>query len=96
MEGPKITSPDTLATIERVLEDEGPILVEQRLYRGASAPDWYAFSQIDRFMDWLETKTADGDIISVWSSYALCKDENAIAQGKCPDEQGFIPELGAY
>ena len=95
-EGTKITSDINLAAIKRVLEDEGPLLVEQRLYRGASAPEWFAFSQFDSFMQWLETKTAAGDIVSVWSSYALCKDDNAVAQGKYPDEAGLVPELGAY
>ena len=38
-EGAKITAPENLALIKKVLEDSGPILLEHWFFYGSRAPD---------------------------------------------------------
>ena len=95
-EGPKITEPEKLAAIERALQAEGPIIVEHRHYRGASAPSRFIFEDFEKFTKWLHQDTFAGDSIWVWSYAAVCGDANDLAHGKCPDEHGEVPQGGAY
>lgn len=95
-EGPKITDPERLRAIERALEREGPIIVEHRQYRGASAPRRLIFEDFAKFMTWLHEDTFAGDAVWVWSYDAVCTDANDLAHGKCPDERGEVPRGGAY
>jgi len=95
-EGPKITDREKLGAIQRVIEDEGPIIVEHRHYHGSSAPDRLIFEDFDKFSRWLHEDTFAGDSIWVWSYTAVCADANYVAQGKCPDERGEVPQGGAY
>jgi hypothetical protein len=95
-DGPKITSPESLRTIQDELENKGPIIVAHWFYRGSSAPDRFIFDEYETFVEYLEKQAVAGDIIDVWSFYDLCKDDNTIASGKCPAEDGCVPEHGAY
>jgi hypothetical protein len=93
--GPKINSEENLAAIHRVIEESGAVIVEHRHYRGAGAPTGLVFDDFEKFEEWLEGTNA-GDSISVWDYWALCRDDNALCHGKCPDERGEVPERGAY
>lgn len=95
-DGANIASHEALETIRRCLEDEGPIIAEHRFYRGAAAPEWVVFDQFERFHDYLETHAFAGDSIHVWSLTRMCSDANALASGKCPDDDGLVPTRGAY
>jgi hypothetical protein len=95
-DGRKINSPENLELIRKTLEDEGPIIVEHWFYYGSSAPDRFVFDDYDEFVEYLEGKAWAGDAIHVWSFAAVCKDENELASGKCPDDSGRVPKRGAY
>jgi hypothetical protein len=95
-DGRKITSPANLDMIRKTLEADGPIIVEHWFYRGASAPDRLVFDDFDAFNDYLNANAFAGDAIHIWSFAAVCKDDNELAYGKCPDENGLVPKRGAY
>jgi hypothetical protein len=95
-DGCRITSPETLDRIRSCLEIEGPVILEHRFYRGASAPDRLVFADMDELLEYLEARAFAGDSISVWSLMAVCRDDNMLADGKCPDENGLVPKRGAY
>jgi hypothetical protein len=95
-DGRKITSPETLDAIRRCLGDEGPIIVEHWFYRGSCAPDRAVFSDIEEFLAYLDAHASAGDAIHVWSFAAVCRADNGLVSGKCPDENGLVPTHGAY
>jgi hypothetical protein len=95
-DGRKISDPETLDAIRRCLEAEGPIIVEHWFYRGSCAPDRLVFDGYEEFVEYLESRTYAGDAIHVWSFAAACRDDNELASGKCPDEDGRVPRRGAY
>lgn len=95
-DGVKITSEENLEVIRRTLDEQGPIVVEHRRYRGSSAPDRLIFDDYENFIDYLNTKAWAGDSIWIWSFDELCRDENSLVHGKCPDDSGCVPEGGAY
>jgi hypothetical protein len=90
--GRKITAPEFLETIRVCLEDQGPVIVEHWFYRGSCSPDRLVFSNIDTFVEYLDTHASAGDAIHVWSFASGRRDDNELASGKCPDEWGLIPK----
>lgn len=95
-QGAKITSPESLEAIRKALEEDGPIIVEHWFYRGASAPDRLFFDEFAAFMEYLNKQAAAGDAIHVWNFPAVCRDDNRLTGGKCPDDDGRVPNSGAY
>ena len=95
-QGSKITEPDKLDAIRETLENRGSVIVQHWFYRGASAPDRRIFDEYEDFTTWLENETFAGDAIDVWNMADVCLNENLLAEGKCPDEEGLIPRRGAY
>ena len=95
-EGSKITAPATLEAIRKTLEDHGPVILEHWYYRGSCAPDRLVFDDFDRLAEYLNTASFAGDSIYVWSYAAICRDDNVLANGKCPDDEGRVPKKGAY
>lgn len=94
-EGPKITSPENLEAIRQTLE-EAPIIIEHWFYYGSSSPNRLVFEDFDDLMDYLSQKAFAGDAIYVWNFSEVCKGDNAVANGKCPAEDGCVPKKGAY
>jgi hypothetical protein len=45
---------------------------------------------------YLDAHAFAGDAIHVWSFAAVCGDDNELASGKCPDDNGLVPTRGAY
>jgi len=92
----KIVTPEKLAVIRDVLENEGCIVVQHWLYRGSSSPERMVFDDFGEFEECLTTKTYGGDAIVVWSMHELCTPDNRLAEGKVPDLDGRVPKGGAY
>lgn len=91
-----ITSRDSLDVIRKSLEVDGAIIVEHWFYRGSSSPHRCVFDDFDDFNDYLHANAFAGDAIHIWSVAAVCKSDNELASGKCPDENGLTPRYGAY
>jgi hypothetical protein len=83
------------ALVRRTLEESGPIIVEWRHYRGASAPDRLIFDDYGTYASWLE-HVLPGDAVWVWSFESTCTDDAALTHGKQPDDDGTVPLKGAY
>jgi hypothetical protein len=96
VDGRKITASEVLEAVRQCLENEGPIIVEHWYYRGSSAPDRSVFDDYEVFVEYLNTHAHAGDAIHVWSFAAVCRNDNELASGKCPDEDGLVPRQGAY
>jgi len=95
-EGHQILAPENLERVQRVLEDQGPVILEHRHYRGATSPDRFVFENYEGFHAYLLTKCLAGDSIYVWNFAEVCKHDKSLAHGKCPDDQGRVPRRGAY
>lgn len=93
-DGEMITSPEKLAEIAAVAE-RTILIVEHRHYRGASAPTRLFFEDQEEFLAYLNDHARPGDAFRAWP-FDLCKEANAIATGKFPDELGRVPLKGAY
>jgi hypothetical protein len=94
-EGPSVLSDAMLETLERAL-NETPLIIEHRFYRGSSAPDRRVFDEFEELRTYLTTSTRPGDSIWFWRYDRTCRDDNALATGKVPDESGRVPRGGAY
>lgn len=90
-----IMSPDRLAVIREALE-QSPVIVEHWFFYGGRAPCRLVFEDYDAFDEYLRTQTRPGDAIHVWRYDTLCRADNALTQGKCPDASGLTPKRGAY
>lgn len=95
-DGAKITDSEKLEIIRTTLEKKGPVILEHRFYRGGRGPDTLIFDEFDKFMDYLNEHGRAGDHMIVWSFWDVCKDDNILTRGKCPDDAGRVPKGGAY
>jgi len=95
-DGEKITSPEKLAAIKQVLEKDGPVLVEHKFLRGARAPHTAVFDDYEDFIGYLTEHARAGDKITVWNVWPFMRDTTPIVRGKCPADDGAVPEGGAY
>lgn len=94
--GKKITSSENLDLIRETLERQGSILVKRWFYRGASGPEYKIFDIYEDVISFLNNECYAGDAIDIWSLWNICKDEERLVEGKCPDENGLTPLGGAY
>ena len=95
-DGASIVSKDALARIAGVMQTDGPVIVEHWHYYGGRGPDHHVFEEMDAFLDYLRAEALAGDDVHVWSVPEVCRDDNRLAHGKCPDEDGCVPKGGAY
>ena len=72
--GEKITSPEKLAAIKQVLEKDGPVVLEHKLFRGARSPHVAVFGDYEELMDYLGEHARGGDKIRVWSLWPCMRD----------------------
>ena len=61
--GEKISAPEKLAAIKKVLEKDGPVLVEHRFLRGACSPHNAVFDDYEEFIAYLTEHARAGDKI---------------------------------
>jgi len=93
--GRKINSQENLDLVRHTLENEGPVLVEHWHYRGSRAPTRLIFEDYEEFATYLNGTFA-GDAIHIWNLARVCTEANELVSGKCPNENGEVPERGAY
>lgn len=96
LEGPNILHPKNLRIIEDTLENHGSIICEHWHFYGSRAPDRFIVDDYDEFVEYLNRNAIAGDIIDAWSMHDLCKKDNMLVSGKCPNKEGLTPENGAY
>jgi len=94
MAGPNILAPAQLDRIRRHLEEVGPIAVLHWHYCGARTPTPRVFEDFDLFYEFLKTQTEYGDAVDVWPFPNY--EQAPIAEGKVPNENGEVPDGGAY
>lgn len=94
--GKSIVSTENLEGLRHTLEQEGPLIVEHRLYRRNSAPERLIFDEYDELLSYLQSHARPGDSFYAWSYASVCNSENAIAIGKYPDGRGRTPKRGVY
>jgi hypothetical protein len=95
-EGPSIADGSKLDSIRQELEQRGPVIVEHWHYRGGRAPSRLVFDEFDDFRGYLEANAIAGDAIDVWAWATACPQEQRLAQGKCPGDDGKVPRKGPY
>ena len=93
--GNKINSSENLENIRKALE-ESPIIVERWFYRGACSPERIVFDDFEDFESYMNSDFYAGDSIYIWKYSEVCKNENTLVSGKCPDKNGEVPKSGAY
>jgi hypothetical protein len=94
-DGANILDRETLTRIEETLE-RAPIIVEHWFYYGSRAPDRLIFDDYKDFQEYLAEKARPGDAFHIWDFGALCREDNELARGKYPDDEGCVPQWGAY
>ena|SRR5882672_4421850 len=95
-EGLRITDSGVLSRLRGIIEDESPLIIEHRFYRGARAPYRFVCDDFANFETYLREKTQPGDSFYIWRFEDCCKTDTAVERGKMPDSQGRVPTGGAY
>ena len=95
VDGANFLSGEQLAILERALE-RAPLILEHRFYRGAKSPQRLIFDDCGDLIAYLTANANAGDHFFAWNYSDLCRDDNRIASGKCPDKLGRVPGGGAY
>jgi hypothetical protein len=95
LSGRNILTPPNLAALRECLEN-GPVIVEHRFYYGGRSPDRLVFDDYEDLEAYLRGRAAPGDSFWIWDYMSVCRDDNFLVQGKRPDEEGRVPERGAY
>ncbi|HYT62361.1 MAG TPA: hypothetical protein VEL50_00585 [Gemmatimonadales bacterium] len=95
-EGEKISSPENLAAVKTILDENGLVLLEHKFLRGGRGPDNVVFDDYDEFVAYLTEHARAGDKISVWNLGPFMRDTPVLARGKCPDQDGTVPNKGPY
>jgi len=90
-----ISLPPQRSAVEEELQ-RGPVIIEHWFYYGSRPPDRVIVENMDDFDAYLAANAKPGDVVHVWSFADLCRNDNAIAEGEVPDEQGRVPRRGAY
>lgn len=92
--GANIMTPERLEAVRQHLDSVGHIAVLHWHYYGARAPTPLGFGDFDQFLEFLKSGTEPGDAIDVWPF--PIDQESLLAEGKVPNDNGDVPERGAY
>jgi hypothetical protein len=95
-DAPRFTDVSVLSRLRSIIEDESPIIVEHRFYRGSRAPHRFICDDFDDLKKYLHTRTKAGDAMYVWRFEQCCRDDLIAERGKIPDASGRVPVGGAY
>jgi len=96
-EGSMFPTKEKLAVLQKLLLKGKFIVVEHWHYRGASCPDRMVIQDVDDFTEYLEKHAIAGDIIRVYDlTETSWTKKTVLIEGKCPDDNGEIPNKGAY
>ena len=96
-DGEKISAPEKLAAIKKVLQESGPVLVDHGFLRGGRESRTAVFYDYEEFIEYLTEHARAGDSIRVWSLWpSVLRDTPPLAYGKCPAEDGAVPKKGPY
>jgi hypothetical protein len=85
-----------LASLKSILDDESPVIVEHRFYRGARAPHRFVIDDHDELVEYVRTRGNPGDSFWFWVFERCCPSSSSVLHGKVPDAEGRIPVGGAY
>jgi hypothetical protein len=94
--GARITDAETLQLIQATLDRRGPVIIEHWYYCGSRAPNRQVFDNYEELMAYFDEHCCAGDAIHAWSFTDVCLNDSTIADGKCPDDDGRVPNRGAY
>ena len=94
--GDRITDDAILRRLRTLIDDESAIIVEHRHYRGSRAPTRLVYDDADAFEAYVRENGRPGDSFYIWAFETCCRDDNTVANGKIPDEEGRTPVGGAY
>lgn len=94
--GAKITDSHGLEAIRSTIGRRGPLILEHKFYRAATGPKYSLFDEFDEFIEYLAREPKVGDMLTAWMLCDVCRDDNTVAAGKYPDDDGRVPEGGAY
>ena len=96
-DGEIFTSRSKMDRLQAYLEQGKVLVAEHWHYRGARAPNRLLIEEVDDFIEYLEKEAIAGDIIEVFDLSEVWRNKgDAVLSGKCPDENGEVPEKGAY
>ncbi|MHA7627543.1 hypothetical protein [Corallococcus sp. M7] len=95
-QGVRITDDAMLERFRKVLEEEGPLIVQHWFYRGSRGSEFMIFTVFDELITYMKEKSKPGDAFTLWSFEATCTQALILADGKIPDERGRVPQRGAY
>ena len=94
-DGKNIVSEESLHKVGIAI-GKSVIVLEHRFYRGSKAPKRLFFEEYEEFLTYIKEESSPGDAFRIWSFSETCHDQNTVAAGKFPDEQGRTPLKGAY
>lgn len=94
--GAVITETSELNKVRSALAGYKTLVVKHWHYRGASSPSLVVVEDFEEFLDYLRDNANAGDAIDVYDITGLLSEERCVASGKCPDQEGEVPQRGAY
>lgn len=95
-DGDRITDEHVLARLRRVLDEESPLIVEHRFYRGSRAPCRFVVDDFQQLEKYLREDARPGDAFYMWRFEECCREDNVAETGKLPDKSGRVPVGGPY
>jgi hypothetical protein len=85
-----------LTALKPILDEESPVIVEHRFYRGGTAPHRFVVDDYDELVAYVRRKGRPGDSFYFWVFERCCPDAQVVVHGKLPDAEGRVPVGGAY
>ena len=96
LDGERIDAPENISAIQKIFDEDGPILVRHWYLGGATAPNILVSGSFKSFVAYLEKNAGAGDEIEVWNLWPFMRDTPPAVKAKCPDGEGAVPRRGFY